>query len=247
MAGPRSKTIISSFKYLFEGSKYIKENSWTRKYIAAALIVDLIVFILLIIGWVLSVSWVSDKILGIFNISSTGVLRVFFQIVLFLFGIILLSRLIVSISTIINSPIYGEMTEKFLRLHNISGVKELTFIEEIIHSIGFEMKKVVILLVLLGVGIFLNFIPVIGQILFFIVSCFQIIIFSGLDFFDPYLARKSLSMSQKIRYITRKPYMHYPFLLTSGFLTSIPLVNVFLLPVFTVSGLLLISQTFEKE
>lgn len=235
----RKEQMTNPLLFLTKGMKYIRENKWIWKYIFIAIGVGLILFIILSIVIASTITWILNYTFAQLGVSAVGVWESVILIIVYVISFVLAGRLFLSLNNIVNAPVYGQMAEEFLHRNNVKAIREYSLIKDILRSIFFELKKIFLVLLLLVLMLLLNIIPVLGQILTIVFAIFQIILFAGLDFFDPYLSRKNYRFRSKVKFVLGKPYKHYPFLLIAGFITSLPVFNIIFLPTFIVSGLLL--------
>lgn len=239
---------FSSSKFVFFGFRYVLKNKWTWKYIFGAILVNIILLTILILSFSFLTNYFLDILLSNFKVEQGHILKATIDFVAFTLGFIISIFIFIFTANIVNSPIYGALAEKFLQKE----AKDKNFIQrdfgqEIIYTISFELKKLLLLITLLILSFLLNLIPVIGSILFFIFTWLQIILYAGFDFFDAYLSRKGLNFRSKFKYVVSKPINNFPFLAVSGFLVSMPFVNVIVWPFFVLSGLGMVLYTEENK
>ena len=230
--------ILFSTGSVFFGFKYVFQNKWTWKYIFIAILVNIILFtLLLILFFNLSTNF-SEFTLNFFKLDKSWLILL--DTIAIILGFFLSVITFIFTANIANAPVYGQLAEKFLKLNSPITFEERSFFQEIFYSLSFELKKLLILIILLLLTFLVNFIPFIGQIIYFILTILQLILFAGFDFFDAYLSRTNLRFRGKTKYILKNPKKHFPFLAITGFLVTIPFLNIFLWPFFILSGLNLV-------
>jgi uncharacterized protein involved in cysteine biosynthesis len=229
-----------SLRSLFSGFHYVGKNSWTWKFIIGAIIVNIIVFGLVFYFIFLEFNSGVESLVELARLDLSTVVGSIVKVLLGILSFVISTFLFINISNIINAPIYGQLAEDYIVKNSTIRIRQFTVFEEITRSIGFEFKKVILMILLFIISLLLNLIPVVGSVLFVIFGFFQLIVFAGLDLFDPYLAKLNLSFRGKLKYIIKNPPKYYPFLFLAGFILTLPVINIFVFPFFVISGLRLV-------
>lgn len=156
--------------------------------------------------------------------------------------------LLVQFGTLLGAPWYGQLSEQLERL-KIGTLEtiEVSLLEDIRRAIVFELKKVV-LLICGGVFFFLlHFLPGIGSILTGIGSFTLAITLICLDFLDPPLERRRLKFRAKLRFILSALPGTASFGFICLFLVSIPVINLFTVPICVAAGTLFYCDRFSRN
>lgn len=230
---------IAQITQLLLGFNYVRQNKWTWKYFAILIVLNLILFFLAFVTILLATYSLMDII---FNLLDINLPRFFDYLTNFFITIIafyLATVVFNAISTIVSSPIYGIMTDKVLEKNFSYPESSTNFIETIYVTMVYELKKFILFITFLILSFTLNFIPIIGSVLFILINLLQLIVFAGLDFFDPIFVKENKKLQQRVTTIIGKPVKYWTYLGTGGFLCSIPIINIFLIPIFTIGGILL--------
>lgn len=172
-------------------------------------------------------------------------LFIFGQLLIFIIVFAILVLLFNVFSNIISAPIYGHLAESIADEMNINykvprSQKNQEWVD-FKNSLNFQSKRLLATLIIFLITLPLNFIPIIGQMGFFLLNPLQIIIFTGIDFFDPVLAREGLGFRKKVGFVLTRIYL-WPFLLITGLLASIPVVNLITIPLGIISAILIYTD-----
>lgn len=234
------KRILSSLAFLKKGFIYCKNNKIIWKYILIAIFFNLIaiIFSVIFIGSLLN--FIFNLFITYTNIEITSGWYMFIGFILFLPAITLAFVLFGLISSIANAPVYGHLSGFIIKdLYKNKSIVDKTFVQDIMASIKFEVKKVLLSILIVLITLPVNLIPVIGTFIYFLINGLQIIVFAGLDMMEPILSRGNYSFRLKIKFIFNKPFDFWPYLLITGFLYNVPVLNIFLIPIFMVGSTLM--------
>jgi CysZ protein len=159
---------------------------------------------------------------------------------LLILGLLLLvGFLLAQFGALLGSPWYGQLSEQLERLQR--GQVEMVpvgLVRELGRAIVFELKKL-LLLVTFGFGFFLlNFFPGLGSVVASVGSITLATALICLDFLDPPLERRRLGFRQKLGFIFGALPGSASFGLVCLGLVSIPLINLFTVPICIAAGTL---------
>jgi CysZ protein len=150
--------------------------------------------------------------------------------------------------TILGAPWYGKLSEKLeeFRLNKLE-VIEVGLIQDIWRAILFEIKKI-ILAIIVGIPLLiLNFIPGIGTILATIGGLSLTVTIVCLDFLDAPLERRRLKFREKLGIIWQGLPGSGSFGLVCLGLISIPLLNLVTIPICVASGTLFFCDLIDDK
>lgn len=122
-----------------------------------------------------------------------------------------------------------------------------TFSEDLVASLKYELKKLVIVLGIAILSFFLNLIPVVGNALYAILNTFQIIVITGLDSFEPSLVKLNLRFRDKVKEIVKRPKELWVFLFVIGILGNIPILNILLIPINIIAATFVAKEVILNE
>lgn len=234
--------LIQSITHIFKAFAYVVANPFVWKYIVIAILTNCVVFIISIIfvtSFVNSV--VSDLVFRLnvqFLIDNSGIVGIFSFLLSLIFSVLIFTTL----SSIANSPVYAHLAENIANREGIPVLIRRNLIQEIFYSLGFEFKKLSLNLLILLISLPLHFVPVVGSIIYFVLNISQIIIITGLDLFEPILSKQNLKFRSKISIVLSRPFLFWPYLLICGLLSSIPVVNIFVIPICIVGAIKLYNE-----
>jgi CysZ protein len=166
-----------------------------------------------------------------------------FKIILFLILLTIIGFIIVQFGSILGSPWYGKLSEQLEILYTGKlEIIELNILQDIFRAILFELKKLLLIIVVSIPLFLLNFIPAMGNLISLVGGITLTTTIICLDFFDATLERKRLHFREKLKFVWRK------FPTTAGFglicltLISIPLLNLIIIPLCVSAGTLLVCD-----
>lgn len=234
--------ILLPFRAFRDMRTFIKANHWVWRYIYSAIAINIIVFCITLLSTVVLVRGIANYFITLFTIQNTFILAVV-SFIVFVFSFYLASFLFTSLSTIVSAPLYGDLTDRIIKnhFHIIDTSKEISWYESIRLALLFEGKKIISQLLLFPL-IILNLIPFVGQIIYTLCLLLQIIVFAGLDIFEPIFVYHSLSFRSKAQLIFKHKATYWPFLLVTSLLVSIPIVNILILPFAQITAIFLYSS-----
>ncbi|BAQ60274.1 sulfate transporter [Geminocystis sp. NIES-3708] len=165
------------------------------------------------------------------------------KISLFILLLFIIGFIITQFGSILGSPWYGKLSEQ-LEILNTGKLEiiEINIFYDIFRAILFELKKIVLIIIISLPLFLLNFIPSIGNIISLIGGITLTITIICLDFFDAILERKRLHFRQKLNFVRQG------FPTTAGFglicliLISVPLLNLIIIPICVSGGTLLVCD-----
>jgi CysZ protein len=145
--------------------------------------------------------------------------------------------LFISLGNIITAPFNEEISQKVEHIITEGTVKyEVGFWKDAFISIKSEVQKILFYLSFLFLIFLLNFIPVAGNTLSFILGTVFSFYFNAFDFLDYPMTRKMLKFRQKLKITNSEKYITFGFGAAAFILMFLPIVNVFLKPVLVTAG-----------
>jgi CysZ protein len=174
-------------------------------------------------------------------------IRVLLQVLLFVVLLLLIGFLLVRFGVVLGSPWYSQLSAELEQLATgaappagASGIGGA--LGDVGRALGFEAKKL-LLFVAIGLPLLLlNFIPVAGNILATVGSIALGATIACLDFFDGPLERRRLAFRAKLGAIRGALPASAGFGLVALGLVSIPLVNLFAIPICVAAGTLFVCD-----
>lgn len=233
---------IAGVTYPFRALMVLKRSPQLRKYVVVPILVNLVVGATLYAGllyagfqgidgaianlpeWAMFLSWLLRLLLVFLLLLGTGFL-------LLQFGVIL------------GSPWYGKLSEELERLRTGNSAPEAlasvgSAVWEIWRAILFELKKLVLTLVIGLPLLLLNFWPGVGTVIASIGGVGLAVTIICLDFFDPALERRRLRFRQKLGIVLQSLPGSATFGLVCLGLISIPGLNLLAIPLCVTAGTL---------
>ena len=116
--------------------------------------------------------------------------------------LVVIGFLLVRFGVILGAPFYAQLAERIERIQGLTPAAvppaRLGPLTDIGRALGFELKKLLLVLPLAGLLLLGNLIPVAGQAVGIIGGVLLGALLACLDFFDPPLERRRLSFRQKL-------------------------------------------------
>ena len=146
--------------------------------------------------------------------------------------------LAVRIGTIIGSPFYAIIAERFDRQYlAYDDTPQMSFVWSIITAVCFEIRKIGLLVVILVIGVLIQFVPVIGSL----IGLLWVLAGSGfttlLDYTDASMGRRNLTLRQRtVLFLNNLPET-IGFALAVTPFVSFPVINIFSIPLFVCAGI----------
>jgi len=146
--------------------------------------------------------------------------------------------LAVRIGTIIGSPFYAIIAERFDRQYlAYDDTPQMSFVWSIITAVWFEIRKIGLLVVIWVIGVLIQFVPVIGSL----IGVLWVLAGSGfttlLDYTDASMGRRNLTLRQRtVLFVNNLPET-IGFALAVTPFVSFPVINIFSIPLFVCAGI----------
>ena len=242
--------------YPFKALITFTKNPQLIKYIAIPILVNIIVAIalysgLLYFGWQIVdgvqgelTLWLNQSIdnlpewLGFLTYVVSGLI-VFIRFLLIVVLLIATGFLLTQFGVLLGAPWYGQLSEQLekLRTGKVELI-ELNIVSDLTRAILYELKKL-FLIAIVGIPLLaINFFPGIGTLVSSIGSITLTTIIVCMDFLDSCLERRRLKFRQKLKTVFRSFPASGSFGLVCLGLISIPLLNLFTIPLCVASGTL---------
>jgi CysZ protein len=148
---------------------------------------------------------------------------------------------------VLGAPWYGQLAERLEEI--VTGrpmpSTKLTaggVARDIWRALQFELKKLLLILVIGLPSLLLNLIPVAGTIMATVVAVALGALIACLDFFDAPLERRRMRFRAKLGLVRRALPASAGFGLLAAFLSSIPLVNLLAIPLCVAAGTMLVLE-----
>lgn len=153
--------------------------------------------------------------------------------------LLLVGFLLVQFGVLLGAPWYGKLSEQLEKLRTSQlQIVEVGIVRDISRAILFELKKLVLIV---GLGLpllLLNFAPGIGTVVAAVGGITLAAMIVCLDFLDAPLERRRLRFRKKLGLVVRTLPASASFSLVCLGLVSIPLLNLFTIPLCVASGTL---------
>ncbi|NJN29637.1 MAG: hypothetical protein HC824_03660 [Synechococcales cyanobacterium RM1_1_8] len=151
----------------------------------------------------------------------------------------LIGFVLAQFGTLLGAPWYGQLSEQIerLRLGHLE-VIEVGLVRDLGRAVGFEFKKLALLLAA-GLGfLLLNLLPGLGTGVGAIAGVAMAALLTCLDFLDAPLERRRLRFRQKLKLVLGNLPATASFSLACLGLMSIPLLNLLMVPICVAAGTL---------
>lgn len=248
-----SDRIFGNFSQLWEGIVTILGKARYRRLVFLAILANIFTFLFLIfllwIGfWFLS-QWGIEGVVGWDLITSV---EIGFGILFVILAIFLSVVIFPGVSSIVNSLVYMNLTDKIMAEVSISTQTEddenkfTATISVIFTAIAFEIKKILVTVFLLGPLLCVVWIPVAGQLLFGAGLIVNSILLNGSDLFEPVFSSQNKRYRSLLKFIVTTP-SSWLFLFTIATVNAIPLLNIVTLPITTSAAIFLFKPDYSHR
>jgi uncharacterized protein involved in cysteine biosynthesis len=151
---------------------------------------------------------------------------------------VLVTFMAVRLGTIIGSPFYAIIADRFDRQYLVyDDTPTMSFVWSIVNALWFEMRKIVLLVIIWAIGVLIEFIPVFGPLL----GLLWVIIGSGfttlLDYTDISMGRRNFTLRQRTAFFLTHLPETIGFALVVTPFVGFPVINVFSIPLFVCAGI----------
>ncbi len=248
--------LLAGATYPFRALAVFQRNPWLLGYMAVPIVVNFVVGIVLYVG-LLFFGWesVEGLLINLSNWLETLIAKLpawlsfleyliiglgFLLHFLLVVGLLLLvGFLLVQFGVLLGAPWYGKLSEQLEKLRTSQlQIVEVGIVRDISRAILFELKKLVLIV---GIGLpllLLNFAPGIGTVMAAVGGITLAAMIVCIDFLDAPLERRRLRFREKLGIVTRSLPASASFSLVCLGLVSIPLLNLFTIPLCVASGTL---------
>ena len=163
-------------------------------------------------------------------------IKIIFTLILFL----VIGFVLVQFGSILGAPWYGKLSEELEKIKTGKvEIIEVNILVDIWRAILFELKKLLLMLIMGIPLLLLNLIPTFGNLISAIGGISLTAMIVCLDFLDAPLERRRLRFRQKLSFVWRGFPTTAGFSLVCLALISIPFLNLLIIPVCVASGTLL--------
>ena len=250
--------------YPFKALTVFVKNPRLIKYIAMPILVNIIVAIalysgLLYFGWQIVdgvqgdlTLWLDRSIenlpqwLGFLTYAVSGLI-VLIRFLLIVILLVATGFLLTQFGVLLGAPWYGQLSEQLekLRTGRVELI-ELNIVSDLTRAILYELKKL-LLIALIGVPLLaINFLPGIGTLFSTVGSLALTTTIVCMDFLDSCLERRRLKFRQKLKTVFKSFPASGSFGLVCLGLISIPLLNLFTIPLCVASGTLFVCDRLKS-
>jgi CysZ protein len=171
-------------------------------------------------------------------------IKIFIVFLLFL----IIGFILTQFGSILGAPWYGKLSEELekIKLGKVE-IIEISIVADIWRAILFELKKIIVM-VIIGFPLLLgNFIPTFGTLISTLGGISLTAIIVCLDFLDSPLERRRLAFRQKLAMVWRGFPATAGFSLVCLALISIPLLNLIFIPICVASGTLFFCDRLSSQ
>ena len=236
--------------YPFRALGYLSRHPRLWGYVVVPILLNLVVAALLYLGLVVGGFAAIDQF-----VADTALVNAFewlLRAVLIIALLLVTGFLLVRFGVVLGSPWYGQLSEQIEveQLGSAPPAHPLTplgIARDLWRALMFELKKLLLFLVLGGVLLLLNLVPVAGQIISLIGWTLLGAWIACLDFFDGPQERRGLLFRRKLANVRRALPGSLGFGLIAFGLVSIPLVNLVSIPICVAAGTLFFCDYVSAE
>lgn len=242
--------LVAGALYPFRALGVLNRRPGLRKYVVIPIIVNIIVGAALYAGLLFAgLNWIDSLLVGLPEWAV--VFEVLLQAVLVVLLLLVIGFVLLQFGVVLGAPWYGQLAERLELIYMGQTVDQpasvMNIARDIWHALSFEASK---LLLLLAIGVpllLLNFLPPAGTTVATVGGITLMSIITCLDFFDPSLSRRRLRFRSKLNLIRRTLPASASFALVCFGLVSIPLINLFAIPLCVTAGTLFFCERIRAR
>lgn len=234
--------LFAGLIYPFRALTIINRTPGLWRYILIPIGINILVGVTFYIGLLMAGLHAIDGLIR----NMTGleaVFAVFLQALLVVGLLILTGFLLVRFGVVLGSPWYSQLSERLEYIYAgqssppaPTGMRSIVI--DIIRSLLFELKKLLLVLVIALLLFLCDFLPVVGQVIAMAGGIGLGALIACLDFLDPPLERRRLSFRAKLGIIWQSLPASAGFGLICFGLVSIPFLNLLSIPLCITAGTL---------
>ncbi len=234
--------LFAGLIYPFRALSIINRTPGLWRYILIPIGINILVGITFYVGLLLAGLRVIDTLVS----NMTGleaIFAVFLQAFLVVGLLIVTGFLLVRFGVVLGSPWYSQLSERLEQVYAgqssppaPTGMRAIAI--DIARSLLFELKKLLLVLLIALVLFLCNFLPLVGQLITMAGGMGLGILIACLDFLDPPLERRRLSFRAKLKVIWQSLPASASFGLICFGLVSIPFLNLLSIPLCITAGTL---------
>ena len=164
----------------------------------------------------------------------------------FLVALVIVYAFLFSIvAEILGAPFYEEIGARVDKRHNIS-IVERPWYKEVLMTISQESRKLVAIGCVMILAFFLQFIPIVGQVVSAVIGFAMLVLTLGADAVGPALYRRGLMLNARRRWVLKNAMPVIGMGLAKALGLVIPVLNIVVLPMSASGGTLLV-QKYDKR
>jgi CysZ protein len=242
------KKFFIGFRYPFKGLSFIFHHGKLAKYVFIPFLINLIIFSA---GFFVFLTKLDSLLTYVPKQDAWyyGVLYYFLAVVLIVTFLILAFYLFTIIGNIIASPFSSTLSEKVEELELHQKIETHTTLKSTLadarRSIGTELKRLLIFILIFIPILIINFIPLIGQVIYFILMLIYTWYALTFTFMDYILDRKYKKFREKNRIIFSRFSCSMGFGAVCFICGMMPIVNLMLIPVCVTGGTLMYLREYK--
>jgi CysZ protein len=237
--------LLAGVLYPFRALGTLRRHRSLWKYVLVPLLINLVVGIVLY-TWLLltGFQWIDATLAGMPR--WVEVIEVILQALLVVALLIISGFVTLQFGVILGAPWYGQLAEKLEQIYSGRNLEQpltpLNIARDVGHALGFEVKKLLLLLVIGLPLLLLNFVPPVGSVISTVGGITLGATIVCLDCLDPSLSRRRLRFRKKLGIIRRNLPASGSFALVCFGLVSIPLLNLLTIPLCITAGALFFCE-----
>ncbi|NJM08053.1 hypothetical protein HC891_20485 [Candidatus Gracilibacteria bacterium] len=243
-------SFVSGLLYPFRALSLINRTPDLWRFVVIPIVINIVVGLFLYASLFVAGFQAIERLVG--NFAFAEVVEVVLQALLFVVLLALIGFLLVRFGVVLGSPWYGELSERLES--KLSGVQYTpkavqwhTALRDILRALLYELKKL-LLTIVVGLPLLLvNLIPVAGQMVaasgWFVLG----VTITCLDFFDPPLERRRYSFRRKLSHVFRMMPASAGFGLACFSLVTIPFINLLAIPLCIAAGTMFYCEQAGRQ
>ncbi len=240
--------LIAGLTYPFQALGVINRTRSLWRYVLIPLLINLLVGV----GLYVSLLFAGFRFIGTTTTDLPAAFQIILQALLGIGLLIMLGFVLVRFGVVLGAPWYGQLSERLEQIYTGRALSPeptsaRTIIRDVWRALAFELKKLLLVVVIGLPLLLLNFFPPFGPPLASLGGIVLGITIACLDFLDPPLERRRLGFRDKLGVIRDALPASGGFGLICFGLITIPFLNLFSIPLCITAGTLFFCDQIDRE
>ncbi|PID27423.1 MAG: hypothetical protein CR982_05625 [Candidatus Cloacimonadota bacterium] len=242
---------LFAFRYLFKGGGFLLKNKTLFKYIFLQIITGVILFSLFFVLATTHGGGIYDKYFIYLKNDPSIWYNILYYLVMPFFFLILFglgTYLTFLVTQLVVSPINTLLAQKTAKLYRGFDIEDSgSFFKGLLKDIRYEIVKFIIFSLVYILLFSLIIIPVIGGVLFIVLSTIFTIFSLSFEFIEISMDREKTSVRHRISLLLKRPFMTFSYGGGIFILFALPIIGIIFYPIAVIGATLLYEDRISSE